>query len=170
MQQNGQVDSCFLYIYINGSLQRIPFTRNSRESRISTKHSTLRLYGYCARIGNCHWPRPYGRKAGLRKFLGFHSKSGGRKFSWHGILRWKGHRFKSHTDVLGQYMLIFPMVLQIIAGTFCCGFRRNDISMHLDSLASSCFTFCSYTLVKSSHHFLTEYIFIIIAMPAMIDA
>ena len=130
----------------------------------------LRLYGYCARIGNCHWPRPYGRKAGLRKFLGFHSKSGGRKFSWHGILRWKGHRFKSHTDVLGQYMLIFPMVLQIIAGTFCCGFRRNDISMHLDSLASSCFTFCSYTLVKSSHHFLTEYIFIIIAMPAMIDA
>ena len=102
-------------------------TFHSKQLRISTENSPWGFVVTVQGSENVIDQDPTGGRLVCISFPGFYSKSGLRKFSWPGNLRWKGYRFKSHTDVLGQYMSKLPMLLRIIV-TFGRALRRNDIS------------------------------------------
>ena len=67
-------------------------------------------------------------------------------------------------------MLIFPMLLQIIAGTFCCGFRRNYIHFNAFGQFSKLMLHILFVYIGEIFASFSDKVFIIIAMPAMIDA
>lgn len=90
------------YIYIHKWITSED-TLHLKQLRTADLHRTLPHWGFMVTVQGSETvidQDPTGGRLVRVSFLGFHSKSGGRKFSWPGNLRWKGHGFKSHTSMM----------------------------------------------------------------------